>query len=66
MKHCIHIAGGGKLPCDAPATEAICEITRGPLRAMIHVPRKALKLAVEKTLPTFVETREPQLVSTGE
>lgn len=50
MKHRIRIAGKKDLPFDNQATEAICEITRGNLRAIDYLARKSLQLAARQRL----------------
>lgn len=45
MEHRVSIAGGRQFPFDDQATEAVYELTRGNLRAIDHLCRKALELA---------------------
>jgi type II secretory pathway predicted ATPase ExeA len=53
MQHRIRVVGGKDLPFDDPATDAIYEITRGNLRAINYLARKALHKAAEKNLTTI-------------
>lgn len=48
MEHRIRIAGGKSLPFDHDAVDALYEVTRGNLRAIDHVARKAMGYACEQ------------------
>lgn len=53
MLHRIHIAGGKELPFDEQAVEAIYEFTRGNLRAINYLARKALHKAAAQNVGTI-------------
>ena len=53
MQHRILIAGGKDLPFDEQALEAIYEFTRGNLRAINYLARKALQLAALQNVSTI-------------
>lgn len=59
MEHRIRIAGGRSLPFDHDAVDALYEVTRGNLRAIDHVARKAMTYACEKKF----EAIDPSLVA---
>lgn len=48
MEHRIRIAGGKSLPFDHESVDALYEVTRGNLRAIDHVARKAMSYACEQ------------------
>lgn len=48
MEHRIRVVGGKDLPFDHDAVDAVYEITRGNLRAIDHVARKAMGYACEQ------------------
>ncbi len=48
MEHRIRIAGGKSLPFGHDAVDALYEVTRGNLRAIDHVARKAMSYACEQ------------------
>lgn len=53
MEHRVRIAGGRQFPFDDQATEAVFELSRGNLRAIDHLCRKALELAALGGLPAI-------------
>lgn len=53
MQHRIHIAGGKDLPFDEQALEAVYEFTRGNLRAINYLTRKALQIAAAQNVNTI-------------
>ena len=53
MEHRIRVAGGKELPFDHDAVEAVFEISRGNLRAIDHVARKAMYYACQQGISTI-------------
>jgi general secretion pathway protein A len=64
MEHRVRIAGSRQFPFDDQATEAVFELSRGNLRAIDHLCRKALEIAalnghpaVDATMVTAARAR---------
>jgi type II secretory pathway predicted ATPase ExeA len=51
MEHRVHVAGGREFPFDEPSVDAIYEVSRGNLRAIDSVSRKALEIAALENHP---------------